>query len=216
MPFQALSQRTFGFYDHRLLYLVFFGALLALVVPLVGEGRRRDIALLLVGMNPFLALFMIQGRNDIMVLTFMVGALYALREDRPVWAGILLGLAGATKQTAWLLVPFCLLLALGRNSSDESDSGWKRGAALTAVIPALVMLPFLLVSPRAFIDDVLRFQSGLLPGGYPVGGLGLGGLLLATGVIRDSTAPSPFGPFKPRLGFRCSAYYYGARVRITH
>ncbi len=56
----------------------------------------------------------------------------------------------------------------------------RRGLAVGAAIFAALVLPFFFWGPAAFVDDVYRFNAGLSPDSYPLGGTpGFGFAMLA-------------------------------------
>jgi hypothetical protein len=57
-------------------------------------------------------------------------------------------------------------------------------AALTLPL-ALSIIPFLLWTPGGFWRDIVLFTSGGLPDSYPISGFGLGGILVALGVLPE-------------------------------
>jgi hypothetical protein len=128
----------------------------------VGEGRgwdpeRRLRALQVFLLLPTGALLMATGGDDLPVLGLMLLAIALAERGSTLGAGVALGLAAATKQTAWVLVPF-LILAL----RDRARRGaWRRGTAAAAAVVVPVVLPFLLWRPGAFIEDVIEFPIGL-------------------------------------------------------
>jgi Glycosyltransferase family 87 len=124
----------------------------------VGEGRgwdpeRRLRALQVFLLLPTGALLMATSGDDLPVLGLMLLAIALAERGSTLGAGVALGLAAATKQTAWVLVPF-LILAL-------RDRAWRRGTAAAAAVVVPVVLPFLLWRPGAFIEDVIEFPIGL-------------------------------------------------------
>jgi hypothetical protein len=128
----------------------------------VGERRgwdpeRRSRALQVFLLLPTGAILMATGGDDLPVLALMLLAVALAERGSPWGAGVALGLAAATKQTAWVLVPF-LILAL----RDHAGRGARRrGTAAAAAIVVPVVVPFLLWRPGAFIEDVIRFPIGL-------------------------------------------------------
>ena len=120
-------------------------------------GGRKVRALQFLVVLPTGALLMATGGDDLPVLAFLLLALVLAREERPVGAGLALGLATAMKQTAWILVPFLLMavaLANGRRSAA-------RLAAAGAAIALPVIAAFASWQPAAFWEDVVRFPLGL-------------------------------------------------------
>jgi hypothetical protein len=115
-------------------------------------GRLRAAQFLLV--LPTGALLMSTGGDDLPVLALALLSLSLVHRDRPIAAGLAAGLAAATKQTAWLVVPF-VLLASRRGSSR------RRAASVAVALVAVVVVPFVVWNPKAFVEDVLRFPLGL-------------------------------------------------------
>jgi hypothetical protein len=76
---------------------------------------------------------------------------------RPGAAGVTAGLAAAMKQTAWPVLPFLLLAARNEDGSPARAAF----ARPVAVIVAVVLAPFVLWHPAAFVEDVVKFPLGL-------------------------------------------------------
>jgi hypothetical protein len=103
------------------------------------------------------ALLMATGGDDLPVVALMLLAVVLAQGGRAGSSGLVLGLAAATKQTAWVLVPFLLLAArdgLGRPARGRASAGFA-----AVVLP--FVLPFLMWRPAAFIEDVVKFPLGL-------------------------------------------------------
>ena len=59
-------------------------------------------------------------------------------------------------------------------------AAWRRGAVLGAGLFAVLVLPFFFWDPAAFVNSVYRFNAGLVPDSYPLGGTpGFGFAMLA-------------------------------------
>jgi hypothetical protein len=120
-----------------------------------GPGRKLR-AFQFMAVLPTGALLMATGGDDLPVLALLLLTLVLAAEGSLVPAGIALGVAMATKQTAWVLVPFigaAIVLRYGGRA-------WRFGAAASAVtIPVIVT--FVAWNPGAFWEDVVRFPLGL-------------------------------------------------------
>ncbi|MFQ6015041.1 MAG: glycosyltransferase 87 family protein [Anaerolineae bacterium] len=189
VPFYLASQAALGWYDQRLVYLMLFlGSLwLALRLPRRREGKLSLAAFL--ALNPLMVPFLMEGRNDVFILFWLLLSTYLLGRGRLRSSALALGIACATKQTAWLFLPFYLAHLLRRRAPWQGT--WERlrpalGPLLLAA--AVLVLPFLLWSPHDFLQDTLRYQATL----YTVRGWGLSHLLLRLGVIPSNQAPFPF------------------------
>ncbi len=115
------------------------------------------------------------GDFEILALATTLGAWLA--RDRRWLSAALLGLAVATKQTAWFAAPFYLLWVCRGYGPREA----LRRGMITASIFALVNLPWILLSPRDWLASMaLPVSLPLLPDGVGVIGLSiLGGLPFA-------------------------------------
>ncbi len=97
-----------------------------------------------------------------------------LARDRRWPSALLLGLACATKQTAWLAAPFYLVWVW--RTGDLVEAG--RRAAIAAGAFAAVNLPWIVMAPGAWLSSLLLPVSlPLLPDGSGLVGLSLAGLL---------------------------------------
>ena len=117
----------------------------------------RLVAFQLLALLPTGALLMATGGDDLPVLALLLLALVLAGQEHPVEAGVAMGLAAATKQTAWILLPF-LVVAV---ASTEG----RRAAAKLAGSAAAIALPVIAVfaawNPGAFWEDAVRFPLGL-------------------------------------------------------
>jgi len=201
LPLQWLFEEASGWFDQRIVLLLFFGGTLLLAWGLSERPENQRLLLIAFGLNPLLVLFLIEGRNDIMSLFWILATVRLLQVERKGWSGVSLGLACATKQFSWFFVPFYFAWIVG-----SGGSGWrtafyhlKRPFVIFAIVLGSVLLPWLLWDAPAFFEDVLAYQSGASPGKYPIGGFGVGALLLASGVIQPNSA-FPFGLLQFALG----------------
>lgn len=102
---------------------------------------------------PLSALTLATGGDDIPVLALSLLAFWYAASDRHFAAGVAIGLAGALKVFAWPVALVLLVLA------------WRRGSparfALPAIgIPVLALVPALVLSGNAFVENVIRFPGG--------------------------------------------------------
>ncbi|MGI6207941.1 MAG: hypothetical protein ACOYEW_06960 [Anaerolineae bacterium] len=192
-PIKVAFEALTGWYDQRLLYLALFLATLAL---LPGLARSRTAALLLVmvvGLNPIMGNDIIFGMNDSFVLAWMVLAVWLLAKGKEGAGAAALGLALASKPTAWFLAPFYLAyLARGATGLRPAlRQVISRGWPALAVFGVLV-LPFVLWDPAAFYDDVWAWSAGTSPTPYQIRGWGLSNLVLALALVPHDQAYFPF------------------------
>ncbi|MCW5851502.1 MAG: DUF2029 domain-containing protein [Anaerolineae bacterium] len=190
VPVQLLSTATLGWFDGRWTNLLAYLFTLWLLTRLVRERVPRLAALILVGLNPLLVPYVVEGRNDILVFSLLLAAVVAWQEERPLASAVWLGLALATKHVAALFLPFYLLL-LWRECAPHRNRLSQLGRRLlpTLVTALALTAPFILWDWSAFFEDTVGYVSGLLPTSYPLSGMGLGGIVVAVGLVPNAAAP---------------------------
>ncbi|GEM_PF-1188022 len=192
LPFYIGSMRILGWYDQRLVHALAFMIVL-LMLPQLARSTERKLSLLVaVGLNFLLLISLAFGMNDVLVLSLLLLSTYLFQRGCHLASTIPLALACATKQVAWFFLPFYFLLQFnGSFCLGEIGSLIKKTYPFFLTF-ALVVLPFFLWNPAAFIDDTFSYVSGISPTSYPIRGFGVGALLLACGVIKSNTAYFPF------------------------
>lgn len=199
-PFVWLFDRIGLFWDQRYLYLPAYLATLAILPALVPRTPGRLALVALVGLNPQLFPFVVEGRNDFFVLVFLFGGLVLLQRDRRALGALAIAVAGAVKLHALFLLPFLVVYfvahpAPGRSRPRDLRGVWSalwRPLAPAAAFLAVTFLPFLAWDFAAFYDDVVRYNAGGAAWSYPISGMGFSALLLALGVIPNPQADFPF------------------------
>ncbi len=207
-PFYTLANATIGWFDERMVYLLLFALMLALIPKMVRGEEKTLLAVMFVGLNPIMAEDVIFGANDPFVLFWLVLAVWLLgRQKTPsaknyLLASAALGLASASKPTAWFLTPFWLLYLLKDVWGARLIPPPSRRAALakTALrrawtLPAVALvfiLPWLLWDAFAMYDDVWRWSAGQGETGYQIWGWGASNLVLGFGWVADRFAYFPF------------------------
>jgi hypothetical protein len=119
------------------------------------ESKLRIAQILLI--LPTGALFVVTGGDDIPVLAgLLLGSVLLKRRNNEV-AGFTLGLMAAMKLTAW---PLAIGAPLVGRKLNGSSSRFILGTWITVTL-ALIVTPFLLRAPHAFVVNVLEFPLGL-------------------------------------------------------
>ncbi len=163
---------------------LFLPALLALVAAAWSLGistAGKQAALIVVTLNPLFQIDYFYLLNDLFFLAPALAGVGMLRRGRPIAAGALLGLSLGMKQQAILFLP---LLALYAIRHLERRDLLRLAGAGTLVVGAIV-LPFFAWDPKAFLAGTAGFFYGSGVDSYPIRGIGLQGILLGTGVIRN-------------------------------
>lgn len=192
LPAKFLTTLTIGWFDGRWTNLLAYLFTLWLLSRLVREPGHRLALLILIGLNPLLIPFVIEGRNDILVFSLLLAAVVAWHEERPLASAIWLGLALATKHVAILFLPFYLLLLWRECAPHRRPLVALTRRLLPTVVTALALiLPFFVWDWRAFLDDTVGYISGALPSSYPLSGIGIGGIAVVMGWVPNAGAPFP-------------------------
>jgi len=197
-PVQLLSETLLGWYDQRFVYLTLFVALLFVAARLVPEGDERLCLVMVLGLNPIMGSDIIFGQNDVFTLAWIVFSVFLLKRGKDAWSMLMLGLACASKPTAWFLVPFYLLYLVHREGFSPRKKIRPLGAYLLRkmlpllIVLAVLVLPFALWDLDAMLDDVWRWSSGTAEVPYQITGWGLANFVLALGLVESRLDYFPF------------------------
>jgi len=208
IPFVWMFDHLGIFWDQRYLYLPAYLATLA-VLPVLAKRTSLKIGLVaLVGLNPQLFPFVIEGRNDFFVLLFLFAGIVLLQRERRAWGSLAIAAAAAAKLHALFLLPF---LAVYLVATRKPRSVGEALRALTPLVPAAIFLavtfgPFLLNDWDAFYDDVVRYNAGGAAWTYPISGMGFSALLLQLGVIQFRQADFPFAAIEIAVALPIALY----------
>lgn len=205
-PFKVLADAMVGWYDQRFVYLLLFLLMLVLIPGLARGTQNKLLLVMCLGLNPIMGSDIIYGQNDSFVLAWCVLSLWLyVRGQNAVngrgWhlaSAATLGLAWASKPTAWFLAPFYLMLVAGGDPRDL----WRRpldwiGRAARAgwpavAVAALAIGPYALWDPAALFDDVWRWSAGTSETAYQIWGWGASNLVLALGWVQSRFDYWPF------------------------
>ena len=195
------------FYDQRIVILAFFLGLLALVWRHLQEHPHRIGLTALVVLNPWVGPYVIDGRNDVAMLFWVVAAWIAYESDRTRVGHLLLGLAIATKT---LLLPVIPFVAYAHRRE------WPVCLGLLLAPLAVTSMPFLVADPGSYVNDLVGAPAGL--GAHPFeirgpGGLGFANLVLALGLVKSKTDYFPFSIFQAAAYVPCLIYGFRSLKR---
>lgn len=192
LPFFAFSHQAVGWYDQRFLYLLLWLPSLLFLTLLTKMPAKQRALVLIFGLNVFVNIFFIEGRNDHFLLFWVLLTILLLSRNHIVASAIPLSLAVATKQSAWLLVPFYLgYLAATLPEGIRSPTFRHSVLGVVATVGAIVG-PFLLWDPTAYWEDTVLFIAGATPERFPILGYTVGQLAVAVGLIPSPESPFPF------------------------
>ncbi len=194
-PFVFVFDRVGLFWDQRYLYLPAYVATLAVVPFLVKRTENRLALVALVGLNPQLFPFVVEGRNDFFVLLFLFAGVALLQRERRTLGSLAVAAAAAAKLHALFLLPFVAVWLVATRKPRSVGEAWSalwRPLWPAAAFLAITFVPFLVNDFAAFYDDVVRYNAGGAAWTYPISGMGFSALLLALGVIEYRQADFPF------------------------
>jgi hypothetical protein len=194
LPFVFVFDAVGLFWDERFLYLPAYIATLAILPMLVKRPEHKLALVALVGLNPQLFPFVVEGRNDFFVLCFLFAGVALLRRERRSLGSLAIAAAAALKLHAVFILPFLVvyLVATRRPKTVGEAVLALRPLIPAAVFMAVTFVPFLVNDWSAFYDDVVRYNAGGAAWTYPISGMGFSALLLALGVIEYRQADFPF------------------------
>ena len=200
IPFYLVSQTFLGWYDQRFVYFLAYLIVILLLPALVEHPRDKLALLIAVGLNFLFVYFLAEGRNDIMILLWLVLATILVSRGQVEASAAVMGLALATKHQAWFFLPFYFLYLF------PSPYEWKTLKRIIlrtwpmVVIAAIFLLPFLIWDASAFVEDTLLYISGSGPNSFPINGWGFSLLMLWLGIIPHPEAAFPFVVFELIFG----------------
>ena len=188
LPLQAAVHALFGWWDERI-WLLLAAAAVWVLLGRIAAGpiaRMAGIAFFLIPGHSLLAVL---GDNDLPMVALLLGATLAIGRRHWLIAGVLLGLAIATKQTALIAVPVLAGYAIAQGIDRRE---FVNAAGIAGTVVATLFAPFLVWNAHAFTSDTILFNFGGGSETYPIQGIGLSALLLKTGIIHGSRDAFPF------------------------
>lgn len=189
IPFFVLESRTLGFFDSRVpLYLLFF-AMLFFGYRIIKEKENKLLFIVLMSFNPMTLRFVLEGRSDMYMYPFLFAAFVLLHKNKLASASIFTAFAFAVKQTAWPFFPLFVIFLWFKTKSLKKVG---KHICLFALIFGIIVVPFFLWNPRAFLDSTVFYLSGNTLHSYPISGYGFGSLLHEGGVIKNTQNYYPF------------------------
>lgn len=171
VPLEVLRPVLGPMADYRMITV---GALIILSVLLIRRGQswsERTTGVLLTLGNPLLWGYAVIGANDVLGPLGLIGATLLIMRRKWFLAGIVFGLALATKQTVWIIVPLwaCWLWRQSQLTDQPRTAMLRHLIGLGSVV-ALTYGPFLLWHPARVVTDLLPYAAGAFPWTYPISG----------------------------------------------
>ncbi|MBU0597575.1 DUF2029 domain-containing protein [Patescibacteria group bacterium] len=190
--FNAIQKAIAGWSDLRILNFIYLLGSLIILWKIVGNHPLRNLVIILFALNPFFLRYFLEGRNDIIVLFWILAAFYLLLKNRFLISGLLFGIALSTKQFAWIFIPFILAFFMQKNSPDKkvSTNNLLKFIIPASIIAILFITPFVIWDISSFIDDTILYASGSSSGlNYPITGYGFSQIVTFFGVQAEESFP---------------------------
>lgn len=167
------------YFDQRFVHLIVFLPVIPLLFKLKKNNQMFASLLIVFLFNAFLFQFFIAGRNDIFVFSLLFYFFYALLNKKNILATVILGLACASKQTAWVMIPlyFCFMLFRYRLKTATLH------CLLIFIIMAIFFSPFLFSDSRGFINGIYNYPAGTLKTSFPIMGYGFSWFLVQMHIL---------------------------------
>lgn len=166
VPFVAI-----GLEDTRWFYLLCAIAIMS-VIFWQAPSRLRPLVVAAFLANLAFWNLIVGGTTDTLYVLFV---LLGWISRRRLWlSALLMGFAATTKQIAWFIIPFYLVLLL-------HEVGWKRALQSCVVIVVtfvLINLPFIFAAPQAWLEGVLApVLDPMFPKGVGLVAFSIAGIL---------------------------------------
>lgn len=198
LPFYFISNHTIGYFDGRIPLLLLFFTMLLIASKVVKDSDKKQTFLILLTFNPLMLSYMLEGRSDIFMFSFLFLGFYLLQAKKYLLAGIPIALAFAVKQSAWPFFPFYMIY-LFLKTKNIFKTIKLLGSFILVFI--MIVLPFFYWDSKAFIDSTINYLSGSTLHSYPVSGYGFGRVLNEMGFIKNLKDYYPFYIWQLLIGF---------------
>jgi hypothetical protein len=204
-----LSNGLLGWFDARLLLIAAYLAVVVLAPKLTMEWEDGHALQIGLALNPLLVDSFVVGLSDYLLLAWLLLAFVLRQRGYIRFSAAVLGLAIATRQFSWLLMPVFFAaewFALSTYPFHERARILVRRMWPLAVVAGVSILPFFLHNPYGFYVDIIAFGSGGIADAYPIGGpesFGLSAVVLALGWVTSQNDQFPFFNDPARLHASC-------------
>lgn len=188
--FYYTTPRLLGFFDGRMALLFAMVGMLGVLALWFEDRILGNIAIILSSLSPAVIDYFIEGRSDVFALFWFVASLYLLEKRKLMASAVIFALAMLSKQTIWFAAPFYLVYLFLVAKKNKNIIG--RAIGVMVIVAVLVVGPFLLWDPAAYIDSTIRFLAGTTEHAYPISGYGFGMMLHSWGIIQNIRDYYPF------------------------
>lgn len=171
----------FGFYDQRTLLLLAFLLFVVLGLFLV-RPHDREMAAILLFLNPFFVDMVPYGFNDIVPLALLAAVLLFGARGKLAWASFMFALVLGVKHLFVPLLPMFAVYSILR--AQEESKSWRKALLEAARMTwpffptlAVLFLPAWAITGRPFFDALFGYPLGFVAHPYPMSGFGFSQML---------------------------------------
>ncbi len=189
LPFYFIANHTIGYFDGRIPLYFLYLSLLITAFKLIKDKEQKLLFVTLLAFNPAMFSYTLEGRSDVFMFAFFFGSLVLLFKKRYSYAGIFMAAAFAVKQSIWPILPLYIGYVYFLSKGVSMTVKRLLSFAITFLI---LVVPFVLWNPVAFLNSTVLYLSGNTLHSYPISGYGLGVLLHQVGIIKDLNTSYPF------------------------
>jgi hypothetical protein len=197
LPLQAVLGNNF---DLRYVHLIFFSIMLLVATRLTQNPQKRLLLVMALGLNPLFVGPLIEGRNDVLVLSWLIFTWALVQRGKITASAITLALACGTKHPAVVFVPFYFVYLSRQGTWRERAQRVLKPMVIWAGLTAVIIVPWFVLNPGAFIDDTVSYLNGTSAVSYPISGFSFGMLLVSLGLLPSTMAQFPFGVLQIAIG----------------
>ncbi|MFH1900156.1 MAG: hypothetical protein ABIJ83_02715 [Patescibacteria group bacterium] len=195
IPFYLISMLAFGWYDQRVIYILLFALSLLIAYKIPKKKSDKLLYLIIFAFNPIFVSHFSGGTNDIFVFFWVIWSIYLLKINKISWSALVLGLAVASKHSAWFIVPFYFLYLFLKQKEifflDKCKLVLKQTKWFWIAVVLLFGF-FIIWDFGAFFEDIYKYPAGALATSYPINGMGFSVFLVAAGFIKSCRDYFPF------------------------
>ena len=198
-PFVAL-----GISDMRIILIIFTIPAIIYAARRIPPGQRWIFVLgVLLSFELFNLIFTFDSK--VLCLPFMLAG-WLMAPRRPWLSAILMGIAAATKQTAWFLLPFYIIL-MWRTTGIRPAI---RSAITVGAVFLIINAPFIIIDPHLWLSSVMAPMTASL---FP---LGNGLISLVSSGIIHLDSPIIFTSLEVIALIGCLLWYVRYASRYPH
>ncbi len=196
VPFYLVIKGILGWFDLRMLYMLFYFLTLWLLWQIPSNPVFKRALIIVFALNPEIVYYFVYGTNDIMATACMVASIYLVKKQKFIWAAVFLGIGLLTKQFVIIFLPFYLLYLYGQSRAlirdkDGAFSPLVKTGLVLAIMGVVFAAPVMLWNLRAFFDDVVKDPYGTAVASWHIAGWGLSKAALETGLVKNDQSYFP-------------------------